>query len=93
MGSFTATNGQMMTDKMMADLESIYAAGEFPPDEYSVGEVIHGTPRSLSPEGSSVLSVKVPLAMKRAIQAEAERENTTPSTLVRSIIARHMIET
>lgn len=92
MGSFTAANGQVMTDKMMADLEAAYAAGKFPLDEYSVGDVIHGAPRSLSPEGSSVLSIKVPLAMKRAIQAQAEREHTTPSTLVRSMIAHQLVE-
>ena len=92
MGDFTAMNGQAVNDEMLESLEASYAAGEFPTGEYSVGGVIHGAPRALSSEGSAVLSVKVPLAMKRAIQAEARHANTTPSAIVCSLIARHTVE-
>ncbi|MDD7465263.1 MAG: hypothetical protein PUK59_03380 [Actinomycetaceae bacterium] len=92
MNDFTAVNGQIMTDDAMTELEAAYAAGEFPAGEHSVGDVIHGSPRSLSAEGMVVLSVKIPAAMKRAIQVQAEREHTTPSTLVRSLIARSLVD-
>lgn len=91
-GDFTAMNGQVVNDEMLAGLEASYTVGEFPAGEYSVGGVIHGAPLSLSSEGSAVLSIKAPIAMKRAIQAEAQHANSAPSAIVRSLIARHMVE-
>ncbi|WP_028821732.1 ribbon-helix-helix domain-containing protein [Propionimicrobium lymphophilum] len=92
MNSFTAINGQVVSDEMLEKLESTYASGEFPDGESAASDVIQGSPRALSPEGTAVLSVKVPVAMKRAIQEKAEKGNMTPSELVRSMIARELIE-
>lgn len=91
MSTFTAINGQTVTDETMETLEQAYARGTFPPTEKTLGQVIHGSPRALSPEGSEILSVKIPVAMKRALTATADSQHISTSELVRSIIARHLV--
>ena len=59
---------------------------EWPQGEYSVGKVVIGCP-PMSIESSTVLSVKVPLAMKRAVEREAKSNGLTTSDYVRTIIA------
>lgn len=62
------------------------------PEKKNLGQVINGAPRSLSPEGSETLSVKIPVAMKRAITASARNQNISTSELVRSLLAKSMTE-
>lgn len=92
MSTFTALNGQTVTDEKMETWEQSYAQGTFPPGEKNLGQVINGAPRSLSPEGSETLSVKIPVAMKRAITASARNQNISTSELVRSLLAKSMTE-
>lgn len=92
MSTFTAINGQTVTDETMETLEQAYAQGTFPPTEKNLGYVINGSPRALSPEGSEILSVKIPVAMKRALTATAESQHISTSELVRSIITQHLVE-
>ena len=65
---------------------SYYERGEFPPGERSDGEVVYGLPL-LSSEATVVLSIKVPIGMKRALQANASAAGTTTSAYARAILA------
>lgn len=58
MSTFSATDGQKITDEKLAAWEQEYAQGTFPEGETNLSQVIHGSPRSLSGEGSETLSVK-----------------------------------
>lgn len=91
MSDFVAISGQTVTDEMLDRLEAVYAAGEFPPGSHPVGDVIHGAPRALSAEGSATLSVKIPVAMKRAIADKAKREHVSTSEVVRAMLARSLV--
>ncbi|EFN92664.1 hypothetical protein HMPREF9278_0470 [Mobiluncus mulieris FB024-16] len=87
MADFVAVNGQVMTDEMMERLESYYARGEFPPGEYSVGEVIDGSPPSMR-SGGVTIPVQIPLETQRVIASRAKEENTTPGELVGAVLTR-----
>ena len=92
MSTFTALNGQQVSDEKMEALEQSYAQGIFPPGEKNLGQVINGAPRSLSPEGSEILSVKIPVAMKRAITTSARNQNISTSELVRSLLTKSLVD-
>lgn len=84
---FVAVNGQVMTDEMMERLESYYARGEFPPGEYSAGEVIDGPPPSMS-SGVSTISVRISPEIQRVIANRAKEENVTPGELASAALTR-----
>ena len=58
MSDFTAIDGKRVTDEKLAAWEQEYAQGTFPEGEKNLSQGIHGSPRSLSGEGSETLSVK-----------------------------------
>lgn len=91
MTDFVSANGQVMTDEMMERLESYYARGEFPPEEYSVGEVIHGAPPSMR-SGGVTIPVQIPLETQRAIASRAKEENITPGELASAVLTRVFTE-
>lgn len=92
MSDFTAIDGQKITDEKLAAWEQDYAQGTFPEGEKNLSQVIHGSPRSLSSEGSETLSVKIPVAMKRALIATAKKQQLTTSELVRITLAKSLTQ-
>ena len=68
--TYTAANGQVVTDEMIDAWCESYERGEFPDGEHTVGGIVHGRP-PLSGEGTATLSVKIPLGMKEAIRRRA----------------------
>jgi len=86
-----AANGKMVTDEMLNRWCEALDKDEWPAGEHSVGEPISGRP-PLSAEGSTVLSVKVSPAMKRAIEREAAAEGLSTSELVRAMLAEGLID-
>ena len=92
MSDFTAIDGQKITEEKLAAWEQDYAQGLFPEGERNLSQVIHGSPRSLSGEGSETLSVKTPLAMKRALIATAKKQQLTTSELVRIALAKSLAQ-
>ncbi len=58
--TYTAANGQVVTDEMIDAWCESYEHGEFPDGEHTVGGIVHGRP-PLSGEGTATLSVKIPL--------------------------------
>jgi len=90
MDTIRAADGTLVTESMLKHWTDALDKDEWPKGEYSVGEVILGRPR-MSTEGSAVLSVKVPLAMKRAIEIEAKLNGLSTSNYVRTILASELI--
>ena len=81
--TYTAANGQVVTDEMIDAWCESYERGEFPDGEHTVGGIVHGRP-PLSGEGTATLSVKIPLGMKEAIRRRAAAEGMTPSEFARA---------
>lgn len=92
MSDVTAIDGQKLTNEKLAAWERDYGQGTFPEGERNLSQVIHGSPRSLSGEGSETLSVKNPVAMKRALIATAKRQQLTTSELVRITLAKSLAQ-
>ena len=92
MSDFTAMDGQKITDEKVAAWERDYAQVAFPEGERNLSQVIHGSPRSLSGEGSETLSVKTPVAMKRALITTAKKQQLTTSELVRITLAKSLAQ-
>ncbi|MDR2108236.1 MAG: ribbon-helix-helix domain-containing protein [Coriobacteriales bacterium] len=86
-----AANGRFVTDEMLTRWCEALDKDEWPSGEHSVGEPISGRP-PLSVEGSTVLSVKVSPAMKRAIESEAKAQGVSTSELVRTMLASGLLE-
>lgn len=84
--TYIAANGQEITDEMIDRWCEAYERGEFPVGEHTAGCAVHGRP-PLSDEGSAVLSVKVPLSMKKAIERRAGDEGVSTSVFVRDALA------
>lgn len=101
MGGFVAYNGQFVSDDDLDAWEEIYARGEFPEGEHSVGEVINGAPGSQGESGASgksnepdrvTLSVEIPAAMERAIVQVAKRKNLTTGEYVQNALLKSLVE-
>ena len=92
MSDFTAIDGQKIADEKLAAWERDYVQGTFPEGERNLSQVIQGSPRSLSGEGSETLSVKIPVAMKRALIATAKKQQLTTSELVRITLAKSLAQ-
>ena len=86
-----AANGKMVTGEMLNRLCEVLDKDEWPAGEHSIGQSINGRP-PLSAEGSTVLSVKVSPAMKRAIEREAAAESLSTGKLVRTVLAEGLID-
>jgi hypothetical protein len=90
MKPFEASDGQLVTDEMISRWAAALDKDEWPKGEHSIGEVIIGRP-PMSPEGSAVLSVKVPTAMKRAIEGAASAEGISTSDFVRKALVNELL--
>lgn len=86
MAEMIAKNGKVVTDEMIAKIESSLERDEWPSGWENVGEVVNGgLPSSLS--DMVTLSVKVPASMKKAIESEAGSEGISTSAYVRGVLA------
>ncbi len=90
MSTYTAANGQDLTDEMIDRWCEAYDRGEFPEGERTVGCVIHGRP-PLSAEGTATISIKVPVGMKKALEQRAADAGVTLSAFSRSALADKLI--
>lgn len=90
MSNYIAANGQKITEEMINGWCEAYEAGGFPEGEHTVGGVVCGRP-PLSLEGSAVMSIKVPLGMKRAIEEKATSEGITASAWGRAAFADKLL--
>lgn len=88
--TYTAANGQVVTDEMIDAWCESYERGEFPDGERTVGGIVHGRP-PLSGEGTATLSVKIPLGMKEAIRRRAAAEGMTPSEFARAALSEKLL--
>ena len=84
--TYTAANGQVVTDEMIDAWCESYERGEFPDGEHTVGGIVRGRP-PLSGEGT----VKIPLGMKEAIRRRAAAEGMTPSEFARAALSEKLL--
>ena len=84
--SWTAANGQKITEEMIGEWCNCYERGEFPKGEHTVGNVVVGRP-PLSSDKTVTMSVKLPEGMRVAVRREAKKKGMTDSAYVRSILA------
>lgn len=90
MSGYVAANGQEITEEMIDRWCEAYEAGSFPDGERTAGGVVMGRP-PLSSDKTVTLTVKVPSGMKAAILRKAEREGTTASAYIRSVLADDLL--
>ena len=76
--TYTAANGQVVTDEMIDAWCESYERGEFPDGEHTG-------------EGTATLSVKIPLGMKEAIRRRAAAEGMTPSEFARAALSEKLL--
>lgn len=92
MSGIVAENGVLVTDAMIANWEASLERDEWPDGWENVGEVIEGRLPKAAPE-TVTLSLKIPAAMKRALEAEAKTEGKSTGTYVRGILAESLMAT
>ncbi|QUC03622.1 hypothetical protein [Atopobium sp. oral taxon 416] len=88
--TWVAANGQEITEEMIDRWCDAYERGEFPEGERTVGGVVHGRP-PLSTEGTAVISIKVPIGMKRAVEREAKSAGMSTSAYARAALADKLL--
>ncbi len=86
MSGIVAENGTVVTDEMIAGWESALERDEWPAGWTNVGEVFDGELPKTSRE-SVTLSLKVPIAMKRALEKEAKAEGKSTGAYARGLLA------
>ena len=86
MNGIVAENGKLVTDEMIADWESALERDEWPDGWVNVGEVVEGKLPMAAPE-TATLSLKVPAAMKRALEREAKAEGKSTGAFARGMLA------
>ena len=86
MDGIVAENGKVVTDAMIADWESAPERDEWPSGWVNVGDVVDGRLPKAAPE-TVTLSLKVPAAMKRALEREAKAEGKSTGAFARGILA------
>lgn len=88
--SYIAADGTPITDEVIDRWSEAYERGDFPEGEHTVGGVHYGRP-PLSSEGTAVVSVKVPIGMKRAIEREASKAGISTSEYAREALADKLL--
>ena len=86
MNGIVAENGQLVTDEMIEKWESALEHDEWPSGWVNVGEIIEGRHPKTTLE-TATLSVKVPLAMKKALEEKAKSEGESTGAYVRGLLA------
>ena len=92
MDGIVAENGVVVTDEMIAGWESDLEQDEWPEGWVNVGDIVEGRLPKAAPD-TVTLSLKIPAAMKRAIDAEAKAEGKSTGAYVRGIIADSLMAT
>ena len=72
MNGIVAENSKVVTDEMIADWESALERDEWPSGWVNVGEIVEGKLPKAAPD-TVTLSLKVPAAMKRALERSEGR--------------------
>ena len=90
MNGIVAENGKVVTDEMIADWESALERDEWPSGWVNVGEVVEGRLPKAAPE-TVTLSLKVPVAMKRALEKEAKAEGKSTGAYARGFLADSLL--
>ena len=90
MSGIVAENGQVVTDEMIEGWESVLEHDEWPSGWKNVGEIVEGRLPKSAPD-TVTLSIKVPAAMRRAIEDEAKNNGKTTSAYVRGVLARALM--
>jgi hypothetical protein len=90
MGVIRTKSGHMVTEEMIDKWSEALDRDEWPEGWVNVGKVVIGRP-PMSAEGSVTLSVKVPVAMKKAIENEAKNDGLSTSDYVRSVLASELV--
>ena len=83
MNGIVAENGKVVTDEMIANWESALERDEWPSGWVNVGEIVEGKLPKAAPE-TVTLSLKVPVAMKRALEKD---EGKSTGAYARGILA------
>ncbi len=86
MNGIVAENGVMVTDEMINGWESALERDEWPSGWVNVGEIVEGRLPKAAPE-TTTLSLKVPVAMKKALEAEARSEGKSTGAFARGLLA------
>ena len=86
MNGIVAENGKVVTDDMIADWDSALERDEWPRGWVDVGGIVEGRLPKAAPE-TVTLSLKVPVAMKRALEKEAKAEGKSTGAYARGILA------
>lgn len=86
MNGIVAENGKLVTDEMIANWEDALERDEWPEGWVNIGEIVEGRLPKVTPD-TVTLSLKVPAAMKRAIDGKAKSEGKSTGAYVRGVIA------
>ena len=92
MNGIVAENGRVVTDEMIANWESSLDRDEWPSGWENVGEIVEGRLPKAS-TNTVTLSLKVPAAMKRAIEAQAKACGKSTGAYVRGVLAGSLMAT
>ncbi|OUN45198.1 hypothetical protein B5G20_10020 [Collinsella sp. An7] len=88
--AYVAADGREITEEMIGRWCDAYERGEFPDGERTVGRVVYGRP-PLSNEGTAVISIKVPVGMKKAIERKAKAAGVSTSAYARAALSDKLI--
>ena len=90
MSDIRAANGQAVTEEMIDRWCEALDRDEWPDGWRNVGEIISGRPPAAA-ESTAVISLKVPVGMKRAIEREAKNEGLTTSAFARKALEERLL--
>ena len=90
MDGIVAENGQLVTDEMIAGWEDALERDEWPTGWVNAGEVVEGRLPKSAPE-TVTLSIKVPAAMKKALEREAKAEGKSTGAYARGLLANSLM--
>lgn len=85
MAAIKAANGQLVTDEMIDRWCQSLDNDEWPSDWVNVGDIVHGKP-PIETNNNVVLSVKIPVGMKRAIENRAKNAGISMSAAARELL-------
>lgn len=88
--AYIAASGQEITEAMIDRWCDAYERGEFPEGEDTIGGVVYGRP-PLSREGTAVISIKVPIGMKLAVERRARSQGVSTSAYARDALADKLL--
>lgn len=90
MDGIVAENGKVVTDAMIANWENALERDEWPSGWENVGDIVEGKlPKAVSE--TVTLSLKVPVAMKHALEKEAKAEGKSTGAYARGLLAEGLM--